>query len=68
MNYSIEEKKQLLDKLELYRLEKSLTIQEMATLLNVGLGTATGWEHRKQLPRKTQCYRIQKLLKDFVIS
>ena len=65
MNYSDKEKKDLVSIIELYRLDKALSVKALADLLEVNSGTIRHWEDGISLPNKVQCYQISKLTKNF---
>lgn len=51
-------------KLELYRLENRITLQELANDLGVAFSTVSRWLNGKTKPNKIQLYHIEKLLKE----
>jgi DNA-binding XRE family transcriptional regulator len=66
MRYSDDQRKELLRKFELYRLDNCISVKDAAALIGVTAGTIVRWEDAKQLPHKMQCYQIEKVVKDFV--
>jgi transcriptional regulator with XRE-family HTH domain len=52
----------LIKKLDQYRLEKKITQQKLATLLEVSFVTVNRWLTGKTKPSKIQEYHIEKLL------
>ena len=53
----------LIDKLEVYRLENKISQQELAEKLGVAFSTVNRWLNGKSKPSKIQSYHIKKLLK-----
>jgi transcriptional regulator with XRE-family HTH domain len=51
------------ERLESYRLENKITLQELAKLLEVNYTTLYRWFSSKTKPSKIQQYHIEKLLK-----
>jgi len=66
MRYSDDERRELLKKFELYRLENNLGIVDAGKLVGVAASTVMRWEDGKQLPHKGQCYNISKVIQNFV--
>ena len=54
----------LIDKLEIYRLENKITQQALAKKLGVAFSTVNRWLNRRVKPNKIQSYHISKLIKD----
>ena len=65
ITYSDKEKKDLVHKVELYRLDKGLSVKSLADILQVNSGTIRHWEDGISLPNKVQCYQISKLTNNF---
>ncbi len=61
-----EEKKEtieeLIEQLEIYRLENRISQQNLANQLGVTYATVSHWLNRKSKPNKIQTYQIKKLL------
>ena len=55
--------KNLIERLELYRLENRLTQEALAEKLSVTFATVNRWLNDKSKPSKMQIYHIEKLLK-----
>lgn len=55
--------KNLIERLEIYRLENRLTQEALAEKLNVTFATVNRWLNDKSKPSKMQVYHIEKLLK-----
>jgi len=53
----------LIKQLELYRLEKGITQEKLAEMLDVTYLTVNRWLNNKTNPSKLHEYRIKKLLK-----
>lgn len=53
----------LIEKLELFRLENKIPQQGLAEKLGVSFSTVNRWLNRKSKPNKIQTYHIQKLIK-----
>lgn len=53
----------LIEKLEIYRLENKITQEELADILGVSFTTVNRWFNNKSKPNKIQTYHIEKLLK-----
>jgi DNA-binding transcriptional regulator YiaG len=68
IKYTDDDKRALLEKLDIYRLHNSLTYKKLAEQLNIFEGTIRSWESKGQLPNKVHCYHIERLVKNFVIS
>ena len=66
MKYSLEQKKELLRKFEIYRLDNRLSMNKAAKLMGVNVATISRWENLEQMPHKVQCYQIKKIVKNFV--
>jgi len=49
--------------LELYRLEKKISLQKLAKELDVAFSTVSRWFRGKNNPNKIQSYHIEKFLK-----
>lgn len=56
--------KNLIGRLEIYRLENRLTQEALAEKLNVTFATVNRWLNDKSTPSKIQAYHIEKLLKE----
>lgn len=56
--------KDLIKKLEKFRLEKQLTLQDLADNLDVHYSTVCRWFKRTFKPSKLESYNIEKLLKE----
>lgn len=54
--------KELIQKLEIYRLENKISQQRLAAMLGVNFTTIYRWLHGKTDPNKIQTYHIKKLL------
>lgn len=65
INYTVTEKKDLVNIIELYRLDKALSVKALSDLLKVNSGTIRHWEEGVSLPNKVQCYKISKITKNF---
>lgn len=55
--------KDLVKKLEEYRLEKKIPQQDLANKLGVAFSTVNRWFNGKSKPNKIQSYHVEKLLK-----
>ena len=53
----------LVEKLELYRLENKITQQDLAQQLGVAFSTVNRWFNGKTKPNKIQQYHMEKYLK-----
>lgn len=53
---------ELVQKLELFRLEERISQQELAAKLGVAFSTVNRWFNGKSNPNKIQSYHIRKLL------
>ena len=53
---------ELLEKLEIYRLENKLSQRKLAEKLGVAYNTVNRWFNDKTIPNKIQQYHIKKLL------
>lgn len=53
----------LIEKLEIFRLENKISQQGLAKELGVSFSTVNRWLNGKSLPNKIQSYHIQKLIK-----
>jgi DNA-binding transcriptional regulator YiaG len=58
----IQTTEELIDKLEIYRLEKKISQQKLAETLGVTYVTVNHWLNKKSKPNKIQTYQIKKLL------
>jgi transcriptional regulator with XRE-family HTH domain len=54
----------IIKQLEIYRLEKKMTQEELAKKLDVAFSTVNRWFNGKSKPNKIQLYHITKLLKE----
>ena len=54
----------LIEKLEIYRLENRISQKQLADKLNVAFSTVNRWFKGKTIPNKIQQYHIKKLLDD----
>jgi len=55
---------ELIEKLEIYRLENRIGQKQLADLLHVHFSTVNRWLNGKTTPNKIQSYHIKKLLED----
>ena len=55
----------IIQKLEIYRLENKISQQALAKELGVAYGTVNRWLLRKTRPNPIQTYHIEKILKGF---
>lgn len=55
--------KDLIARLDLYRLERKITQEELAERLGVAFSTVNRWLNRQTIPNKIQTYHIEKLLR-----
>jgi transcriptional regulator with XRE-family HTH domain len=55
---------ELIQKLEIYRLERKISQRQLAEQLDVAYNTVNRWFRRKYKPSKIQEYQIRKLIKD----
>jgi transcriptional regulator with XRE-family HTH domain len=55
---------ELLEKLELYRLENKISQRKLAEKLGVACNTVNRWFTGRNTPNKIQAYHIQKLLSE----
>lgn len=53
---------ELVQKLEVFRLEEKMSQQELAAKLGVAFSTVNRWFNGKSQPNKIQSYHIRKLL------
>lgn len=53
----------IVKQLELYRLEKKISLQNLASELDVAFSTVSRWFNGKNNPNKIQAYHIEKFLK-----
>ena len=53
----------LIEKLEIYRLENKISQEQLAEKLGVAFSTVNRWLNKKSSPNKIQSYHIQKLIK-----
>ena len=53
---------EILEKLEIYRLEKKMSQRKLAERLGVAYNTANRWFTGRNTPNKIQTYHIKKLL------
>ena len=53
---------ELLEKLEIYRLENKISQRKLAEKLGVAYNTVNRWFNDKTIPNKIQQYHIKKLL------
>jgi len=53
----------LIERLEIFRLENKVTQQELAKRLGVSFSTVNRWLNSKSKPNKIQSYHIEKLIK-----
>ena len=53
---------ELIEKLEIYRLENRVSQKQLADRLNVAFSTVNRWFNGKTIPNKIQQYHIKKLL------
>lgn len=58
----IETTEELVEQLEIYRLENRISQQNLAKQLGVTYTTVSHWLNRKSKPSKIQTYQIKKLL------
>jgi len=58
----IQTTEELIDELEIYRLEKKISQQKLAEILGVTYVTVNHWLNKKSSPNKIQTYQIKKLL------
>ena len=56
---------ELLEKLEIYRLENKLSQRKLAEKLGVAYNTVNRWFTGRNTPNKIQTYHIKKLFGDF---
>jgi transcriptional regulator with XRE-family HTH domain len=56
--------KDIIKKLETYRLEHKISQEELAKKLDVAFSTVNRWLNGKSQPNKIQSYHINKLLKE----
>ncbi len=56
---------ELLEKLELYRLENKISQRKLAQRLGVANNTVNRWFTNRNKPNKIQTYHIKKLIKDY---
>lgn len=59
---TIQTTEELIEELELYRLEKKMSQQKLAERLGVTYVTVNHWLNKKSKPNKIQTYQIKKLL------
>ncbi len=52
----------IIEKLEIYRLENKISQQDLAGSLGVSFSTVNRWFNRKSTPNQIQTYHIKKLL------
>lgn len=55
--------KNLIEKLENYRLEKKITQEQLAEIFDVAFCTINRWLNYRHFPNKIQTYHIQKFLR-----
>jgi len=55
----------LLEKLEIYRLENKIPQRKLAKILGVSYNTVNRWFMNRNVPNKIQQYHIIKLIKDY---
>ena len=55
--------KNVVKALEIYRLEKRISQEELSEILKVSFSTVNRWFNGKNKPNKIQSYHIEKLLK-----
>ena len=55
-------KNKLIDRLETFRLENKITLQELARILDVNYTTLYRWFSGKTTPNKIQTFHIEKFL------
>ena len=53
---------ELIEKLEIYRLENRISQKQLADKLHVAFSTVNRWFNGKTIPNKIQQYHIKKLL------
>ena len=56
---------ELIEKLEIYRLENRVSQKQLADMLHVHFSTVNRWFKGKTKPNKIQSYHIKKLLEDY---
>ena len=56
--------KDIIENLEVYRLENKISQEELSKKLGVAFSTVNRWFNRKSKPNKIQSYHIEKLLKE----
>jgi transcriptional regulator with XRE-family HTH domain len=54
----------IIERLEIYRLENRITQEALAKRLGVAFSTVNRWFNRRSNPSKIQAYHIEKLLKN----
>lgn len=55
----------LLEKLEIYRLENKISQRKLAKTLGISYNTVNRWFMNRNTPNKIQQYHIKKLIKDY---
>lgn len=55
--------RELIEQLELYRLERRLTQREIAKLLQISFATVNRWFNGRNYPNKIQMFHITKLIR-----
>jgi len=55
--------KELIERLEIYRLENKISQEHLAEMLGVSFSTVNRWLNGRFKPNKIQTYHIKKLLK-----
>ena len=55
--------KNMIEQLEIYRLENKISQEALAEKLGVAFSTVNRWLNEKSKPNKIQTYHIEKLLK-----
>lgn len=55
--------KDIIENLEVYRLENKISQEELSKKLGVAFSTVNRWFNNKSRPNKIQSYHIEKLLK-----
>lgn len=55
----------LLEKLEIYRLEHKISQRKLAKILGISYNTVNRWFMNRNAPNKIQQYHIKKLIKDY---
>ena len=63
--YILQPMKDIVERLETYRLEHRISQEDLSEKLGVAFSTVNRWLNKKSKPNKIQSYHIEKLLKGF---